>query len=96
MENLQEVLERLEKIESLLLTKKEMLNFDEVSAYTGLSKSYLYKLTSSSSIPHYKPNGKIIFFKTEEIRDWCLQNRVRTISEIDQEASNRVKFGKSI
>lgn len=34
--------ERLKNIESLLLSQKTVLNFDEVAAYTGLSKSYLH------------------------------------------------------
>lgn len=36
---------------------KEILTIDAVAEMTGLSKSYIYVLTHSKRIPHYKPNG---------------------------------------
>lgn len=78
--------QRLKRIESLLLEQKTVLNFDEVATYTGLSKSYLYKLTSSGGIPCYKPKGKHIYFNKKEIDSWLLQNRKATNEEIEAEA----------
>lgn len=84
--------QKLEKIEQLITTQsllnKPIFNIDEVSIYTGLSKLYLYKLTSKNGIPHYKPNGKNIFFKKEEIDNWLLRNRQSTKEEIEHEAIN--------
>ena len=54
--------ERLARIESLLLSQKKVLNLDEACDYTGMSRSYLYKLTSNGAIPHSKPGGKLIYF----------------------------------
>lgn len=88
--------ERLTNIENLLLSQKTVLNFDEVSEFTGLSKSHLYKLTSAGRIPHYKPNGKYIFFDRVEIEKWLLRNRVKTIDEIDAEASTYVTLNKKV
>ena len=81
---------RLKNIESLLLLQKTVLNFDEVAAYTGLSKSYLYKLTCSGGIPCYKPQGKHIYFNKVEIDNWLLQNRKSTTIEIDEMANNHI------
>ena len=81
---------RLKNIESLLLSQKTVLNFDEVAAFTGLSKSYLYKLTSTGGIPCYKPQGKHIYFNKQEIEQWLLQNRKATTREIDNQAANYV------
>ncbi len=39
------ILERLDRLEKLLRVSKEVLTFDEASDYTGISRSYLYKLT---------------------------------------------------
>ncbi|HCW64138.1 MAG TPA: DNA-binding protein, partial [Leeuwenhoekiella sp.] len=39
--------ERLERIESLLLAKKKVLTLEEACDYAGISRSYLYKLTST-------------------------------------------------
>lgn len=87
MENSQSIDERLTNIENLLLSQKTVLNLDEVAEFTGLSKSHLYKLTSKGKIPHYKPNGKYIFFERTQIEKWLLSNRVKTTDEIDAEAS---------
>lgn len=82
--------ERLRGIELLLLSQKTVLNLEEVAAYTGLSKSYLYKLTCSSGIPCYKPQGKHIYFSKEEIDQWLLQNRKATIRELESQAATFV------
>ncbi len=82
--------ERLDRIESLLISKKDVLNLNELCSYTGLSKSYLYKLTSANSIPYYRPNGKQIFFSKSEINLWLLQNRNATHSELKEKAINYV------
>tara|TARA_B110000027_G_scaffold133826_1_gene163482 strand:+ start:2159 stop:2455 length:297 start_codon:yes stop_codon:yes gene_type:complete len=81
---------RLKNIENLLLSQKTVLNFDEVTAYTGLSKSYLYKLTCSGGIPCYKPQGKHIYFNKTEIDNWLLQNRKATNRELENKAINLV------
>ncbi len=96
MENLEGIDDRLRNIESLLLSQKKVLNLDEVSVLTGLSKSHLYKLTSTGKIPHYKPNGKFMFFEKSEIEDWLLRNRIKTVDEIEAEAAKYVtKNGRS-
>ena len=80
---------RLDRIEELLtqsLQNKTVLNIDEVASLTGYSKQYLYKLTSKNKIPHYKPHGKNIFFKKEELESWMLQNRQATSDELEEEA----------
>jgi len=82
--------ERLLKLEAMLLSQKVVLNFDEVAAYTGLSKSYLYKLTCSGGIPCYKPQGKHIYFNKQEIDQWLLQNRKATNKELDNQAATFV------
>ena len=63
MEELKDLVIRLNNIEELLLTQKTVLKLDEVILLTGLSKSYMYKLTSTGGIPCYKPQGKHIYFK---------------------------------
>ena len=96
MENLQRINDRLRNIETLLLSQKKVLNFDEVTAYTGLSKSYLYKLTCSGGIPCYKPNGKHIYFSKSEIEQWLLQNRKATTIELDKQAATFVTLKNSV
>ncbi len=61
MDNIQ-LDQRLDRIERLLLNNKTVLTFDEACDYTGISRSYMYKMTSTGIIPHSKPNNKKIFF----------------------------------
>ena len=83
---------KIENIEKLFLTQKNVLNFSEVKLYTNLSESYLYELTSSGGIPCYKPNGKQLYFKKQEIEDWLLSNRKATNIELDELASSHISI----
>ena len=84
--------QRLETVEDAVkmagLTTKEVLTFDEAATFTGLSKSYLYKLTSSQRVPHYKPTGKLCYFNRAELQAWLQQNRVSTSDEIAEKAQS--------
>lgn len=64
------------KIDQLNYIKKKILTFEEAAKYLGCSQSHLYKLTSKLLIPHYKPNGKIIYFKRSEIEKWVTSEKV--------------------
>lgn len=87
-----DILKRLEIIEKHVLDQniilKNVLSFNEASHYLELSQSHLYKLTSTGNIPHYKPNGKKIYFKREELDQWLLRNRNTTQEEIDKQAAD--------
>jgi excisionase family DNA binding protein len=80
--------ERLSRIENMLLSQKTVLNFDEASVYTGLSKSHLYKLTSTGGVPCYKPTGKKLYFDKSELDEWMLRNKKLSQDEIDDKAEN--------
>lgn len=89
-ETLDRIEERLRRIEMMLFElrdngTKSLMSVDEVSAYTGYKKRYVYKLAYEKRIPHYKRDGKLIF-KREEIDKWLLENRVSTDSEITDAA----------
>ncbi len=87
METLQRIDERLANIEAMLLSTKTVLTFDEAAIYTGISKSYLYKLTSTGGIPCYKPNGKVLYFNRTELDGWMMQNRKATSDELETRAN---------
>jgi excisionase family DNA binding protein len=95
-----EIIERLENLQRLIKSQgiysKEVLNFNEACLYLELSQSHLYKLTSAGSIPHYKPNGKKLYFKRSELESWLLRNRHASKEEIEQRASDyQIKKGGS-
>ena len=78
----------------ILLTK--VLSFDEASKFLNLSKSYLYKLTSGNLIPHYKPQGKMLYFEKAELEAWLRQNPIKTSAQIAQEAQKYIMGSKPL
>ncbi len=89
-----EILERLEKIEKLLeiqnLVQKEVLNFNDAALYLELSQSHLYKLTSTRQIPHFCPQGKKLYFNRRELDAWLQRNRQTTKGEIEKQATDYI------
>lgn len=87
-----QIIERLERIEKLISSQshglKKVLNFNEACQYLELSKSYLYKLTSSRALPFYKPSGKKLYFKRKELDEWLLRNRSKSSHDLNQSADN--------
>lgn len=77
-----------------LLGAKNVLNLEDVALLTGLSKSHLYKLTCQKMIPHYKQNGKQMWFDKAEIEAWQKQKRVTTQAEAEQQAIAYAVTGK--
>ena len=86
--------ERFDRLEHAQLFQKAVLTFDEASRYSGIKKSYLYKLTASGEIPHYKPNGKLIFIDRIEFEAWLRRNRIKTVSELEDKAASIVTLNK--
>lgn len=67
-------------VESNLL-KKEMLSLSEAMLYLNISESYLYKLTAARIIPHYKPGGKLLYFRRTDLDAW-MQSSYRPSEEM--------------
>lgn len=78
---------RVEELEHLVYQSKNVLSFEEASRFLNLSKSYLYKLTAANLIPHYKPQGKMLYFEKAELEAWLRRNPVKTRMEIEAEAA---------
>lgn len=88
MSDLEKINQRLDKIERYsLLSAKNVLTIEEVALLTGYSQSKLYKLTCNRSIPHYKPNRRVLYFDRQEIEDWMRQNRIASTDEIETQAA---------
>lgn len=86
----QSVEQRLDTIERLLRGQKSVLTFDEGCEFTGLSKTYMYKLTHRNKIPFFKPNGKNIYFSREELKKWLMRNQTKSTQQKEQEAIDYV------
>lgn len=73
---------------NIIHTQKEVLTSDEAARYMGVSRSYLYKLTMTKQIPHYKPLGKMCYFNRLELEQWLQSNRHSTDAELSQQAQS--------
>ncbi len=78
----QQIAEIKEFIFKQSLVNKDVMSLSEAAIYAGISRSYLYKLTSARLIPFYRPATKLIFFKREEIDSWRLKTREDSIEEL--------------
>ena len=83
-----EIEERFDRLERLsLLAAKKVLTITEAALLLGLSKGYIYKLTCTKKIPHYKPGAKLLYFDRDELEAWAKRNRIDTTSEAEQKAA---------
>ncbi len=53
----------------------QLIDVNQVSKYTGLSVSVLYKMVSQRRIPYVK-TGRLVKFDLEGINEWIKQNTV--------------------
>lgn len=83
---------KLDYLEQLLSQQvalaKHTLSFKEACTYMGISASFLYKLTSARAIPHFCPNGKMLFFSRKELDAWMQRNPQQTQVAVRQQAVN--------
>ncbi len=79
-----------EKLNLLAICNKTVLTLEEAALYTGFKISYLYKLTSTQELGHFKPNGKCVFVDRIELEAWLKRHRVRSHNEIAAKASGDV------
>lgn len=88
--------ERLERIERLLvISQKNVLTTEEVALYMGLSPSRINAMASNRELPFYRrKDGKLRYFKKDEIENVMLQQRVPSNDEIDREAATRMVLGQ--
>lgn len=91
--------EQLKHIEELLsnhnILQKEVLNTKEASRYLMMTESNLYHLTSTSSIPYYKPNNRHLYFKRSELDQWMLQNKSSDTKETEKKAFEYINTHKT-
>lgn len=84
---LDELLAHLKAVEKIAYAAKDFLNIDEVAAYLQVSKSFVYKLTSTKELTVYKPNGKNIFILRDDLNDWIKRNPCLSYDEIEKQAN---------
>lgn len=90
------ILSELREIRRLLSLSKEVLTLDEFCLYTGISKGYAYKLTSSGLIKFYRPSGKMIFFDKLDVIAFLKKGAVVDPVDIQERASKLLINNKNV
>ena len=74
------------------------LDVEQAAAFLNVSPKYVYTLTQQRKIPFYKPFGKKLLFKLEELKDIVDASHVRSITPVanlkQQVSDNRLKSKK--
>jgi excisionase family DNA binding protein len=81
MNNLKE--EYLQKFATVAF--KEILSFKESLIFLGVSKSFLYKLTSKKAIKFSKPNNGKLYFKKSDLYEWMIHNEIKSTDVLENE-----------
>ena len=66
---------------------KKWLTLNEAAEYLRISDRNLRKLAKNSKLPFYKLEGKILF-KVSELDKYIEKNKVESLSELIQKATN--------
>lgn len=74
--------------------EKCILTIQELSTYTGWSKSWIYKKTSDGTLQFSKPLGKTIFFSKEWIDNFLMSAMNVTSNELEIKATTFVHLNK--
>jgi excisionase family DNA binding protein len=83
LSELESLRNHLEKIEQNSLG---LVGVDEAAKFLGVSKGYLYQLTSKSLVPFHKPFNKKLFFDLQELKDFLkTKEKERTNGNLDYE-----------
>jgi len=70
----------------VFMDERKPLSLEEAADFTGLQKSYLYKLTSTGKIPYYRPNGGRVYFKAEDLEAFIFRKRRAADYELSEKA----------
>lgn len=89
------ILKELYELKQLVIqqgqAQKEVLSAEECAELLGVSVGYVYRQTSEKRLPFYKPNGKKIYFKRDELLDWLLSHRISPDAELTEHVTKRVR-----
>ena len=80
-----EIMQKLNAIQHLIeATLPKPLTLEETAKFLDVSKSHLYRLVCYKKIPHYKPEGKRLYFDQDELVAWLKRNH--SVTQVQREA----------
>ena len=80
-------LDHIEKQLGLGADKHRPILIERAAEILQMKVGTVRRFVNNREIPHYKPNGKCVYFDKVEIEEWMKQNRILTTLEAEQGAS---------
>ena len=71
--------------------EKEIMNHDEAADFLGVSRSWMYRLTSENKVPYYRPFGSRCYFRRSELEALIFSNRIPMASENKKRKRNKIE-----
>lgn len=91
------ILDKLERIENMLKEQStKLMTLDEACSFLNISKSNMYKMTSTNQINFYQPRGKKIYFLEKDLIEWILKGKRKSKATVDEEAIKYVENNKRV
>ncbi|WP_010520905.1 helix-turn-helix domain-containing protein [Aquimarina agarivorans] len=91
---MEQIIKELQELKNLMqeqqIHHKEILSLKEAAKYLGISKSTLYKMTFDNRISHYKPSGKLIYFKKQDLEQYLLKYKVKSNDELEADIESKL------
>lgn len=88
------IIEKLDFIINLIQDSKtntqENFTIEEAAVYLSISKSFLYKLTSTNLISFNKPSGKKIYFQKTDLDNYLHKNKENSTTAIENQANKYI------
>lgn len=75
-----------------MLKSRGFANTNEASIYLSLSIHYIRRLAREKQLPYYKPNGKCMYFKVEDLDNYLLSNKRASTKNIMQNAAKYLLY----
>lgn len=84
LELLNKQVSELIQVQRKVVSGYDYLSANELAQMLGESIKTIYARVHNRQIPYYKPGGKILLFKLDEIRDWIQSGRHSSMDELKQ------------
>jgi len=70
----------------LPIVDKEFLTSRETASFLGISIQTLYKLSSKRILNSYRPSGRKIYFKKEDLLEWIEKGKRLSMSTLNKKS----------
>jgi excisionase family DNA binding protein len=67
-------------------TMQRPLNLQQAAEFLGFKPSYVYNLVHYRKLTAYKPGGKVLFFKQEDLENFVSQGKQTADFELAEQA----------